>query len=1387
MPDYGGFSVAREIFQSGRMTVYAGARAGDRRTCAIKVFHPVNAAGRARADEVRAFVEAAEAQKKVAEKSRARWAPVHAHGECAEGAFFVTDYYPRSLEKVIGGRVALDLPTLHWVVGAIVRALADFERLAGRPYGNLGAANVFIGSNGRLRGAPLVLSEPAPLPADATAAAAWRAEDFRALGALIAWFVRRREQDGWPIEDGPEWNGLGRHGAAWRDFCNFLLNPNPAPADVTIEALASRFAKLGGRGAGRLAKAAMVAAPLLVLSLPFGYLRFAPFDQIPERFQDFAEQLGNLPPDVEEVPPEFGRLCSAWYEWFGGLLNELNDPVRRARWEADAYLRERVLGALGDTDTLDPRLLTGDSRNFETLGARPPAAAKRGSVVRRVLRADRTVEAVRAALLGWPGRKALADTAARFETLGWSQAAEMLQRPPPPPLESGRRTRDIDETMQLQARAGQVEQLWREVGKRQEILTRTGDPVLGGLEDFHRRGLAAFPLDELISRLPAVLQAMDTRATFAQRDWVQQIGSARWLRESFVQDFSGPVTVETLARWDADIRDYYLVAPADDPRKAIDWAAPLARIDAVLTMMKTEEDALPAPSPGAPAFSAPYVADAARLRRELDELNVLPVLRKDVTQVAEKSGQLQRAFAAFSARLSVAMDELRPNPAEWLARVQRSTVGPSAALNAEWARRRGPLLAGVTTETLRADEAHFRALRGDVRRAQAFLAALDGPGGTGSVPALKLDNAPEPIAASVRTAEAARREEALAALLPRIVWQNHLPQGTPEAFLQGAEARAAYAGLQTWREQAGNFALALQQLETLLDEGRSWNEGVSALMEAWEGKPVAAQVGATGAAASLLREGRLVRSLPDERDRAVLTKHVADGRLAVALAAWRSLGRLPDWPATLPELDQEAVAVEALRTNVFAHVKDTARRVALAREIADGGKARWRRLLAAATTDELVGGVFARMEKLGLTADELNDTERFDFLLAGAKSKPWGRLPGAEASRQRDDFVAKVRQLPPAIAERPEVAALLTALQSLDLEPKEGESDPSKIGPGQAGWEGEFTDDGKQAVYRWRSPTGVVHVWEFALVEPPDGPPFYLGTKSASLGQFVGLIEARPEGKEVIAAMPAWIKDVTAGIDIDARLGPQVWRVATRRPPGRRVNDSGITLNTRWTAFVDSRWPTPLYADDAKPAAAPTWDDPMQNLPPRAAEVFAQRLLGARLPTPAEWAGVAALYGDEAKPGAAGANFSDRVWLAQRDYLVQHGNQFEFPWPDGGAFRPGLETAAKTRGLAQPYEPDVSDGHLWFAEVTQPGATIPFQHLFGNVATYLYDPASRQFFVAGGSAISPKEIDPRKSYPVDAYAEGFADVGFRPAFDAPPALIVRNRLVRLIRNQLYLR
>lgn len=1385
MPDYGGFSVAREIFQSGRMTVYAGARAGDRRVYAIKVFHPTEEVGRRRVDLLAAFLDAAETQKKVRNKSRGRWAAIHASGECPEGAFFVTDFHPRSLEKVIAGRVVLDLPTLHWVVGSIVRALADFESHAGRPYGNLGAGNVFIGSTGRLRGAPLILSEPASLTG--ATVLALRGDDFRAVGALIAWFVRRREQDGWPIEDGPEWNGLGRNGSEWREFCNFLLNPNPPAAELTIDALQARFAKLGGRGAGTLAKTSMVVVPLLVLSLPFGYLRFAPFDQLPERFQDFAEQMGNLPPDVEEVPPEFGQLCSAWYEWLGGLLDALNDPVRRARWEADPHLRERVLRLLDNVEQLDPRQLTGDTRNFEALAADPPATAKRGSVVRRVLRADRTLQDLRTALQAWTGRKSLADAVGRIEALGWTNAAESLHGPTPATLESGQMTGDIDETILLSARAAQVERAWQEVGQRQRILAATGDPVLGGMQEFQRREMSGLSLDELTARLPVVLQTMENRVAFVQREWTQQIGSARWLREGFVRDFTGPVTAETFARWDADIRGYTIVTATDDPRKAVDWSVALSRIDSVLATMKTEERSLPAPPAGTPLFSDPFTAETARLRRELDELNAVQVLRKDVALVVEQTANLQRALAEFITRLSTAMDELRPNPGEWLARIRDSQAGDSPALNAEWDRRRDALLTGVTIETLLANEVNFRALRGRLRQAQDFIAALDGPRGTGSVSPLDLQAVPEPIALSVRTAEAAQREGVFAQLLPRMVWQNDLPQGTSDAFVQSAEARTAYGALQTWRVEAARFARDLQQLETLLGEARQWGEGVSELLETWQGRPVADQVAANGAAANLVTEGRLVQTLPKQREREALVKYAAEGSLAVNLAAWRSLGELSDWPATLADLDYENAFVEALRTKVFAGIQDTSRRVALAGEIAAGGKARWRRILAQAATDEMVGGIFARMEKIGVAMEELNETEQFNFLLYEAKVKRWARLPEVEAKQGRDRLVERVEKLPPTILQRADVTALLTALRSLDLQPKDSSSDPSQIGPGQADWEGDFTEDGKSAVYRWRSSTGVEHVWEFGLVEPPDGVPFYLSTKAVSLGQFVGLVESRPEGKDVIAAMPAWIKDVFAGIDIDARLGPQVWRVAPRRPLGQRVNDSGITLNTRWTAFVDSRWPTPLYAEHVAPASAPTWDNPVQNLPPRAAEVFVERLLGARLPTPEEWEGVAALFGELAKPDTAQMNFSDGAWLAQRDYLIQQGNQFEFPWPDGGVFRPGLESAFPTRGLAEPYEPGTSDGQLWFSSVVQDGAAIPFHHIFGNVATYLFDPSSKQFFVAGGSALSPKEIDPLKAYPVDTYAEGFADVGFRPAFDASPSLIVRSQLIRLLRNQLYLR
>jgi hypothetical protein len=94
---------------------------------------------------------------------------------------------------------------------------------------------------------------------------------------------------------------------------------------------------------------------------------------------------------------------------------------------------------------------------------------------------------------------------------------------------------------------------------------------------------------------------------------------------------------------------------------------------------------------------------------------------------------------------------------------------------------------------------------------------------------------------------------------------------------------------------------------------------------------------------------------------------------------------------------------------------------------------------------------------------------------------------------------------------------------------------------------------------------------------------------------------------------------------------------------------------------------------------------------------------------------------------------------------------------------------------------------LWFGPVDQGAEIGGIRHLFGNVAIYLFDEATGKYSVAGGSAISPPEIDPLKVYDLPRNSEdGFADVGFRPALDASPELIQRAKLMRIIRQQRFI-
>jgi hypothetical protein len=107
---------------------------------------------------------------------------------------------------------------------------------------------------------------------------------------------------------------------------------------------------------------------------------------------------------------------------------------------------------------------------------------------------------------------------------------------------------------------------------------------------------------------------------------------------------------------------------------------------------------------------------------------------------------------------------------------------------------------------------------------------------------------------------------------------------------------------------------------------------------------------------------------------------------------------------------------------------------------------------------------------------------------------------------------------------------------------------------------------------------------------------------------------------------------------------------------------------------------------------------------------------------------------------------------------------------------------------------DPDESRFWFAPVDEGPATGGFINLTGNVSVFLEDTTAKQFYVAGGSVLSPPGVDFTQPQKVEAASligakpgtEAYSDVGLRPAFDAPPGFKERYKLLVLVREQGFL-
>lgn len=206
------------------------------------------------------FLAAAEFQRGLAGDG---WAPISEVGRLPTHAFYVTEWYPSTLERVIEARSIAGLAEEDPLSGAkgVVRLISGIteglERVqtgASRGHGNLKATNVLLklGADGDLSEATVALADPAP--PESIGSDSGRV-DARALADLIHRLVTGRPAPGaGAVQVGPEWSRLGSPGPGeeLRRVCEALLNVQagtapPTPAQVREQLQACLRAKMAKR------------------------------------------------------------------------------------------------------------------------------------------------------------------------------------------------------------------------------------------------------------------------------------------------------------------------------------------------------------------------------------------------------------------------------------------------------------------------------------------------------------------------------------------------------------------------------------------------------------------------------------------------------------------------------------------------------------------------------------------------------------------------------------------------------------------------------------------------------------------------------------------------------------------------------------------------------------------------------------------------------------------------------------------------------------------------------------------------------------------------------------------------------------------------------------
>jgi len=248
---FGSFETEREVYSDPFYAVYSARKRGEAKAdYALKVFSIQRVGFEPEtADELAplmvdledARLQCIEIQSQSAAASKFV-APVIEKGTDERGVWYATRFYPRSVNKLIIGKVALTRDALLHLIRSIAQGALDMKRVTGRSHGEIRPTNVQISRSERLEESEIVICDP--MAGGQEEAVTFEINDLGSIGRILLQLVQQRaigkEEDFLilPILASEQWANLfGKETENWLALCNRLLDPNLTLEQMTLERL----------------------------------------------------------------------------------------------------------------------------------------------------------------------------------------------------------------------------------------------------------------------------------------------------------------------------------------------------------------------------------------------------------------------------------------------------------------------------------------------------------------------------------------------------------------------------------------------------------------------------------------------------------------------------------------------------------------------------------------------------------------------------------------------------------------------------------------------------------------------------------------------------------------------------------------------------------------------------------------------------------------------------------------------------------------------------------------------------------------------------------------------------------------------------------------------